>query len=59
MKIENTGLSVYKSVLEMQKQMVDMLIQENLQSNNVQKNSQTDNQKPQNAIDGNKVSIYA
>lgn len=55
---ESTGISVYKSILEMQKQLVDTLIQENLktdQSQNMQENSQ---QKPQNIIEGNKVSIY-
>ncbi|HHG74077.1 MAG TPA: hypothetical protein ENK22_03460 [Persephonella sp.] len=55
---ESTGISVYKSILEMQKQLVDTLIQGNLktdQSQNMQENSQ---QKPQNIIEGNKVSIY-
>ncbi len=58
MKVEDVvGISVYKSMLELQKQLVDMLIQENLktdQSQNVQENSQ----KPQNIVEGNKVSIY-
>ncbi|WP_457635944.1 hypothetical protein [Persephonella sp.] len=55
---ESAGISVYKSILEMQKQLVDTLIQGNLktdQSQNMQENSQ---QKPQNIIEGNKVSIY-
>ncbi|WP_293442241.1 hypothetical protein [Persephonella sp.] len=55
---ESAGISVYKSILEMQKQLVDTLIQGNLktdQSQNIQENSQ---QKPQNIIEGNKVSIY-
>ncbi len=57
MKVEDVvGVSVYKSMLELQKQLVDMLIQGNLKTD---QNSVEDiQQKPQNVIEGNKVSIY-
>jgi len=60
MKVEGTnGISIYKNILDLQKQLVNMMIEGNLQtdqSQNIQENSQ---QKPQNIIEGNKVSIYA
>ncbi|NPA16556.1 hypothetical protein [Persephonella sp.] len=61
MKVENTGMSVYKSILDMQKQMVDMMIQQNLQSNQNQQVQSSNNQQqqPQNVVQGTKVSIYA
>ncbi|MBK3332246.1 hypothetical protein GWK41_04095 [Persephonella atlantica] len=59
MKVENNGMSVYKSILDMQRQMVDMLIQQNLQTDQSQQNSTQETQKPQNVISGTKVSIYA
>ncbi len=57
MKVEDVvSISVYKSMLELQKQLVDMLIQGNLKTD---QNSVEDiQQKPQNVIEGNKVSIY-
>ena len=58
MKVENNGLNVYKSILDMQKQMVDMLIQQNLQTDQSQQNTSVEAQK-QNIIEGKKVSIYA
>ncbi len=58
MKVENNGMSVYKSILDMQKQMVDMLIQQNLQTDQSQQNTSVETQK-QNIIEGKKVSIYA
>ena len=57
MKVENNGVSLYKSILDMQKQMVDMLIQKNLQGDQSQQNTNVDTQK-QNVIEGKKVSIY-
>ncbi|WP_457640192.1 hypothetical protein [Persephonella sp.] len=60
MKVENNGMSVYKSILDMQKQMVDMMIQQNLQTNQAnQQSNQQSAQKPQNVVQGTKVSIYA
>jgi len=61
MKVEDTGISVYKSILDMQKQMVDMMIQENLQTNQNPQIQSSNNQKqqPENVIQGTKVSIYA
>ena len=60
MKVENNGMSAYKSILDMQKQMVDMLIQENLKTDQSQQAQQSANQeKPQNIVEGTKVSIYA
>ncbi len=58
MKVENNGMSVYKSILDMQRQMVDMLIQQNLQTDQSQQNTSVEAQK-QNIIEGKKVSIYA
>ncbi|SNZ08534.1 hypothetical protein SAMN06265182_1334 [Persephonella hydrogeniphila] len=60
MKVENNGMSVYKSILDMQKQMVDMLIQENLKTDQSQQTGQSAQQeKPQSIVEGTKVSIYA
>ncbi|ACO04359.1 MULTISPECIES: hypothetical protein [Persephonella] len=58
MKVEN-GLQAYKSILELQKQLVDMLVQQNLQTNR-QDNTQTQqSQTEKPVIEGKKVSIYA
>ncbi len=59
MKVEKGGMSVYKSILDMQKQMVEMLIQQNLQTDQSKQTSTQETQKPQNIINGTKVSIYA
>ncbi|MDQ7055627.1 MAG: hypothetical protein Q9M89_03725 [Persephonella sp.] len=59
MKVENNGMNIYKSILEMQKQMVDMLIQKNLQTDQSQQVNQSNNSPQENVVKGNKVSIYA
>ncbi|NPA12517.1 MAG: hypothetical protein GXO45_00860 [Aquificae bacterium] len=59
MKVEaGTGLSVYKSILDMQKQMAEMIIQQNLQTNQGQETQQAV-QQTKNVVNGNAVSTYA
>ncbi|WP_457641936.1 hypothetical protein [Persephonella sp.] len=58
MKIEN-GLQAYKSMLELQKQLVDMMLQQNLQTNLQTNNQNQQVETPKNIVEGTKVSIYA
>ncbi|WP_457622763.1 hypothetical protein [Persephonella sp.] len=58
MKVEN-GLQAYKSVLELQKQLVDALVQQNLQTNKQNEVQNQQSQTPKPVVEGNKVSIYA
>jgi hypothetical protein len=57
MKVEN-GIQTYKTVLELQKQLVDMLIQQNLQINNQNETHPQQNENQKNVVEGKKVSIY-
>ena len=58
MKVEDVvSISVYKDMLELQKQLVEMLIEGSLKTDQTQ-NIKENSQKPQNIIEGNRVSIY-
>ncbi len=59
MKVEETGgMSIYKNTLELQKKLVEMMIQGNLKTDQSQNVSENNQQKTENVIQGNKVSIY-
>ncbi|WP_456465972.1 hypothetical protein [Persephonella sp.] len=59
MKVEETGgMSIYKNTLELQKKLVEMMIQGNLKTDQSQNVSENNQQKIENVIQGNKVSIY-
>ena len=58
MKVEDVvSISVYKDMLELQKQLFEMLIEGNLKTDLVQ-NIKENSQKPQNIIEGRRVSIH-
>ncbi|WP_456401755.1 hypothetical protein [Persephonella sp.] len=59
MKVEGTGLETYKSILELQKKLVDMMIQQNLQTDNSNVNQSQNTETPKSSVEGTKVSIYA
>lgn len=59
MRVEETGgMSIYKNTLELQKKLVEMMIQGNLKTDQSQNVSENNQQKTENVIQGNKVSIY-
>ncbi|NPA54594.1 MAG: hypothetical protein GXO21_08030 [Aquificae bacterium] len=54
-----TALSTYKDALELQKQLMEMLMQRNLQNDVISQTSNQTAKAVQNIIEGTKVSIYA
>ncbi len=52
------SLATYKDALEMQKQLMEMLLEKNLQ-NNVSSVEKSTAKAVENIVQGNKVSIYA
>ncbi len=54
-----TALSTYKDALELQKQLMEMLMQKNLQNDVISQTSNQTAKAVQNIIEGTKVSIYA
>jgi len=54
-----TALSTYKDALELQKQLMEMLMQRNLQNDFISQTSNQTAKAVQNIIEGTKVSIYA
>ncbi|WP_029520340.1 hypothetical protein [Persephonella sp. IF05-L8] len=55
-----SGVSTYKDALELQKKLVEMLLQQNLQQNMASQpqNEEATKSSRQNIIEGTKVSIY-
>ncbi len=54
-----TALSTYKDALELQKQLMEMLLNKNLQNDVIMQQNQQTAKAVQNVIEGTKVSIYA
>jgi exonuclease VII small subunit len=54
-----TALSTYKDALELQKQLMEMLLNKNLQNDVIMQQNQQTAKAIQNVIEGTKVSIYA